>query len=167
MGPPLGHRRDGVKGLFAPFFGPEIAPAGMQTTYRQSTFGFPALSVKQRPSLAPVRCSMRTLSIAFACTLLFAASTALADSRVFIVANHGDGYGVDQCLARGDKCGAHAARSDRGAERVRVVARVGDERLASRMCEELIGHDHLVSLPRRDREVDGSAFRVDDGVELR
>ena len=22
-----------------------------------------------------------------------------------------DGYGVDQCLAKGDKCGAHAARS--------------------------------------------------------
>ena len=42
---------------------------------------------------------------------LFAASAALADSRVFIIANQADGYGVDQCLARGDKCGAHAARS--------------------------------------------------------
>ena len=46
-----------------------------------------------------------------ACTLLLAASTASADSRVFIIANQSDGYGVDQCLARGDKCGAHAARS--------------------------------------------------------
>jgi len=42
---------------------------------------------------------------------LFAASDASADSRVFIVANQADGYGVDQCLAKGDKCGAHAALS--------------------------------------------------------
>ena len=34
-----------------------------------------------------------------------------AESRVFIVANQADGYGVDQCLANGDKCGAPAARS--------------------------------------------------------
>ena len=43
--------------------------------------------------------------------LLFAASAASADSRVFIIENQADGYGIDQCLARGDKCGAHAARS--------------------------------------------------------
>ena len=43
--------------------------------------------------------------------LLLAASAAAADSRVFIVANQADGYGVDQCLAKGEKCGAHAARS--------------------------------------------------------
>ena len=43
--------------------------------------------------------------------LLLAVSAAHADSRVFIIANQGDGYGVDQCLAKGDKCGAHAARS--------------------------------------------------------
>ena len=41
----------------------------------------------------------------------FAVSAASADSRVFIVANQADGYGVDECLARGEKCGAHAARS--------------------------------------------------------
>jgi hypothetical protein len=46
-----------------------------------------------------------------ACTFLLAASAASADSHVFIIANQADGYGVDQCLARGDKCGAHAARS--------------------------------------------------------
>ena len=44
-------------------------------------------------------------------TFILAASTALADTRVFIVANQADGYGVDQCLARGDKCGAYAARA--------------------------------------------------------
>ena len=42
---------------------------------------------------------------------MFAASAASADSRVFIIANQADGYGVDQCLAQGEKCGAHAARS--------------------------------------------------------
>ncbi len=46
-----------------------------------------------------------------ACASLFAASAAFADSRVFIVANQADGYGIDQCLARGEKCGAYAARS--------------------------------------------------------
>src|SRR2546425_8884172 len=52
------------------------------------------------------------LSPAFlASAFLLAASAASADSRVFIVANQADGYGVDECLARGEKCGAHAARS--------------------------------------------------------
>jgi hypothetical protein len=54
---------------------------------------------------------MRPLSALLACGLLFGASAASADSQVFIIANHGDGYGIDQCLARADKCGAHAARS--------------------------------------------------------
>src|SRR5213080_3026051 len=54
---------------------------------------------------------MRFSSALIASAFLLAASAASADSRVFIVANQADGYGVDQCLARGDKCGAHAARS--------------------------------------------------------
>jgi hypothetical protein len=54
---------------------------------------------------------MRLSSALIACAVLLAASAAAADSRVFIVANQADGYGVDECLARGDKCGAHAARS--------------------------------------------------------
>jgi hypothetical protein len=45
------------------------------------------------------------------CVFLFATSAASADSRVFIIENQADGYGIDQCLARGEKCGAHAARS--------------------------------------------------------
>jgi hypothetical protein len=57
------------------------------------------------------RCSMRSISAALACVSIAAASAAFADSRVFIVANQADGYGVDQCLARGEQCGAHAARS--------------------------------------------------------
>lgn len=45
--------------------------------------------------------------LAFACT----ASPALAESRIFIVANQPDGYGIDRCLADGDKCGIPAARA--------------------------------------------------------
>jgi hypothetical protein len=52
---------------------------------------------------------MRSLLLAGAIAL--GASVAFADTRVFIVANQADGYGVDQCLARGEKCGAHAARA--------------------------------------------------------
>jgi hypothetical protein len=51
------------------------------------------------------------MSALLACVFMLAASVASADSRVFIIANQADGYGVDQCLARGEKCGAHAARS--------------------------------------------------------
>ena len=54
---------------------------------------------------------MRFISALLACVFVAAASAAAADSRVFIIANQSDGYGVDQCLAKGDKCGAHAARS--------------------------------------------------------
>jgi hypothetical protein len=54
---------------------------------------------------------MRSLSALLTCLSLLTASAAWADSRVFIIANQADGYGVDQCLAKGEKCGAHAARS--------------------------------------------------------
>ena len=54
---------------------------------------------------------MRFLTALLTCISLLAATAAFADSRVFIISNQADGYGVDQCLARGEKCGAHAARS--------------------------------------------------------
>jgi hypothetical protein len=54
---------------------------------------------------------MQTNSVLLACSLLLAATAAFADSRVFIIANQADGYGIDQCLAKGEKCGAEAARS--------------------------------------------------------
>jgi hypothetical protein len=44
----------------------------------------------------------------FAC--LFA-TNASADTRVFIIPNQSDGYGIDQCLAKGETCGSSAARS--------------------------------------------------------
>ena len=54
---------------------------------------------------------MRSISALLAGAFVLAASAASADSRVFIIENQADGYGVDQCLAKGEKCGAHAARS--------------------------------------------------------
>src|SRR5262245_59010965 len=37
---------------------------------------------------------------------LLSTISAQAERRTFIIANNADGYGVDRCLARGDKCGA-------------------------------------------------------------
>lgn len=54
---------------------------------------------------------MRSLvSAILAAPLLFAGvSLALAEKRVFIIANNPDGYGVDHCLATSHACGAAAA----------------------------------------------------------
>jgi hypothetical protein len=60
---------------------------------------------------------MRSLPAHLACRLVAAglfvaaASAASADTRVFIIANQSDGYGIDQCLAKGEQCGAHAAHA--------------------------------------------------------
>jgi hypothetical protein len=54
---------------------------------------------------------MRFLPALLTCAFFLAASSASADTKVFIIANQADGYGVDQCLAKGDKCGAPAARA--------------------------------------------------------
>ncbi|HKS18036.1 MAG TPA: hypothetical protein VJS63_02345 [Bradyrhizobium sp.] len=54
---------------------------------------------------------MRPPSALLACAFVLTASGAFADTRVFIIANQADGYGIDQCLAEGEKCGAHAARA--------------------------------------------------------
>src|SRR5258708_22785971 len=54
---------------------------------------------------------MRSPSALLGGLLCMMASAAFADTRVFIINNHPDGYGIDQCLARGERCGAHAAQS--------------------------------------------------------
>jgi hypothetical protein len=54
---------------------------------------------------------MKSISVVLTAAFVLAASSAFADSRVFIIANQADGYGIDQCLARGEKCGQHAALS--------------------------------------------------------
>jgi hypothetical protein len=46
------------------------------------------------------------LAIAAALTLT---APAMAESRIFIVANNADGYGVDRCLATGERCGVTVA----------------------------------------------------------
>jgi len=43
--------------------------------------------------------------------VLFGAAAAQAEKSLFIIANNGDGYGVDLCLASGAACGAAAANS--------------------------------------------------------
>ena len=52
---------------------------------------------------------MRSLLATITFALLLGAAAAQAEKRIFIVANNADGYGVDRCLASGEKCGAAAA----------------------------------------------------------
>jgi hypothetical protein len=55
---------------------------------------------------------MRTILVSLAAVLsLCFANSAQAERRMFIIANDASGYGVDRCLASGDKCGAVAANS--------------------------------------------------------
>ena len=42
---------------------------------------------------------------------LSGAGAAHAEKRLFIVANNGDGYGIDRCLAASAPCGAAAANA--------------------------------------------------------
>ena len=54
---------------------------------------------------------MRTILVSLAAVLcLCLISSAQAERRMFIIANDG-GYGVDRCLASGDKCGTVAANT--------------------------------------------------------
>ena len=46
--------------------------------------------------------------LAVAGALIFAAPAA-AENRIFIIANNADGYGVDRCLANGERCGTTVA----------------------------------------------------------
>jgi hypothetical protein len=55
---------------------------------------------------------MRTPLVGLAAVLCIGfVGSAQAERRMFIIANDGDGYGIDRCLASGDKCGAAAANS--------------------------------------------------------
>jgi hypothetical protein len=55
---------------------------------------------------------MRKLLAGFAAFLsICVIGTAQAERRMFIIADDGDGYGIDRCLASGDKCGAAAANA--------------------------------------------------------
>lgn len=52
---------------------------------------------------------MRSLLATVIFTALLGASAAQAEKRIFIIANNADGYGVDRCLAGGERCGSAAA----------------------------------------------------------
>ena len=54
---------------------------------------------------------MRTTLISLATVLCFGPSIARAEQHRFLVANDADSYGVDRCLASGEKCGAAAANA--------------------------------------------------------
>jgi len=55
---------------------------------------------------------MRTLLVGLAAILCIGLiGSAQAERRMFIIANDGDGYGIDRCLSSGDKCGAAAANA--------------------------------------------------------
>ena len=55
---------------------------------------------------------MRSMIAAAVFTVaLLGAGAALAEKRTFIIANNGDAYGVDRCLASGAACGEAAANS--------------------------------------------------------
>ena len=113
MVPPLRHRKDVVKPCSCPIWGRSGAePARNPLPFAASwLIIINALGLFLRAVPYPLPVSSMRSSALLACAFLLAASAAAADSRVFIVANQADAYGVDECLARGEKCGAHAARS--------------------------------------------------------
>jgi hypothetical protein len=119
MVPPCPSPGYSVKALFALDSGPNLSLYRLRTRPRHlwliiiNTLGLSRWRGLHSPSsVLPMRISSAFLFDALLVGgLLFVVSAAHADSRVFIIANQADGYGVDQCLAKGDKCGAHAARS--------------------------------------------------------
>jgi len=52
-----------------------------------------------------------SIAACVAIATLLGAASASAEKRLFIIANDGDGYGVDRCLASGGPCGAAVANS--------------------------------------------------------
>src|SRR5580765_8095904 len=54
---------------------------------------------------------MRTVLISLITLLYFASIGARAEQHKFLVANDADGYGIDRCLASGEKCGTAAANA--------------------------------------------------------
>lgn len=126
MAAPWGSRGDGVKGRLQPIEGfrqrfpgawPfDWAPMANRDSATKSpylawlTTQLGSWKTGLKPGLVE-RWAMRSLFILLAGAVLIAGSAASADTRVFIVANQADGYGIDQCLANGEACGGPAARA--------------------------------------------------------
>jgi len=51
------------------------------------------------------------VSLAAIALVAMAASGQAADRHMFFIGNDANGYGVDRCLAKGEKCGAAAANA--------------------------------------------------------
>lgn len=54
---------------------------------------------------------MRTLLAAALGVFLTCTAAQAAERRMFVIPNDADGYGIDRCLATGDRCGSAAANS--------------------------------------------------------
>ena len=54
---------------------------------------------------------MRSVIAATALAVIMSGAAAHAEKRLFILASHPDGYGVDNCLATGAACGKSVANS--------------------------------------------------------
>jgi hypothetical protein len=65
---------------------------------------------------------MRTFLIGLA-ALCLASGIAHAEQRMFIIANDADSYGIDRCLASGEKCGAAAGDPNSQNHAVTAAAR--------------------------------------------
>ena len=53
---------------------------------------------------------MRSVCVALSLVaVVFTAASASAERRMFIISNNAAGYGLDRCLANGEKCGTAAA----------------------------------------------------------
>jgi hypothetical protein len=53
----------------------------------------------------------RVLATLFVAVVVCAATVAQAERRMFIISNNADGYGIDRCLASGEKCGQAVAQA--------------------------------------------------------
>ncbi len=95
---------------------------------------------------------MRSLLVLSVAVLALAAVPAQAEKRTFIIANNPDGYGVERCLATGQKCGAPMANafcqsrkfkraaSFRRATRGEIISGVPNDAYAcvGRRCEQFV-----------------------------
>jgi len=53
--------------------------------------------------------SLSRLALAAIAAVLLSAGPAGAETRLFVIPSHADGYGIDRCLAGGERCGTQVA----------------------------------------------------------
>lgn len=88
---------------------------------------------------------MRTVLIGLTAFLYLAPSIARAEQHMFLVANDADGYGIDRCLASGEKCGAAAANAYCRTQAFTAAARY-----------HKIDQDELTGSVRKDKDSSGA-----------